>query len=771
MLTVQMKQYVKVTGCILALLIGMLFPGPGTAWPEEINQDGRTESLPQPAAVADDRQVSVDFNDVDLTVFIKFISEVTGRNFIVDQQVKGKVTIISPSKITVAEAYQVFEAVLEVHGYTTVQSGAVTKIVKDMDARSKSIETGLAGNDEAVSLEDKVVTQIIPLKYADPNEVKQLFVPLVSKAGIILSYPSTNMLIVTDYHSNIKRLMDILTVIDVTGIGRQVSVTPLEFSDATKVVPILENIFQSRQDRRKPGDDGVRMVADDRSNAIVLLASEVETKQIKQLIALLDRKVPHGKERIHVVYLKNADSEELAEVLTNLPKGEDKKTPGARKAPVISEDVSITADSATNSLIIMAERDDFLVLQEIINKLDIPRSMVYIECLIVEVNVNKNFNLGVEWLAGGESSFNDKDGAYLGGFGGASDTGYSNIYGLAGSGTGVATLPAGFSVGAFYETITIGGVVFPNVAAIVQAFKKDKDVHILSTPQIMTTDNTEASITVGKNIPYLTRIGTTDASETYSNYEYNDVGIMLTIKPQINENRLIRLDISQEVTRVDQLSTLAADRPSTLKRTIKTNVIVHDQHTVVIGGLIDDSLTKVDYRVPCLGDIPLFGWLFKSLSDSSDRTNLFVFLTPHVIKSLDEADAVLHDKQAELDAVKSGGFNLFPNGQPSGDGEHQAVDDEMSTDNVDDMSAGEPSSVSGESAEQEPERIDTVDDIPVDEGDGVIKGVFLKGGSDDFNEPVEAGQETRRRLEPGNGHGRTPLGGDGNQAGAAEENE
>lgn len=771
MLTDQMKQYVKVTGCVLALLIGILFPGTGTVRSEEINQDSRTESLQPPAATDDDRLVSVDFNDVDLTVFVKFISEVTGKNFVVDQQVKGKVTIISPSKISVAEAYQVFEAVLEVHGYTTVQSGAITKIVKDMDARSKSIETGLAGVDEADSQEDKVVTQIIPLKYADPNEVKQLFVPLVSKAGIILSYPSTNMLIVTDYHSNIKRLMDILTVIDVTGIGRQVSVTPLEYSDSTKVVPILENIFQSRQDRRKPGDDGVRMVADDRSNSIVLLASEVETRQIKQLITLLDRKVPHGKERIHVVYLKNADAQELAEVLTSLPKGDEKKA-GIKKAPVISEDVSITADSSTNSLIIMAERDDFLVLQEIIQKLDIPRSMVYIECLIVEVNVNKNFNLGVEWLAGGESSFNDKDGAYLGGFGGGSDTGYQNIYGMAASSTGLATLPAGFSVGTFYETITIGGVVFPNVAAIVQAFKKDKDVHILSTPQIMTTDNTEASITVGKNIPYLTRIGTTDASETYSNYEYNDVGIMLTIKPQINENRLIRLDISQEVTRVDSLSTLAADRPSTLKRTIKTNVIVHDQHTVVIGGLIDDSLTTVDYRVPCLGEIPLFGWLFKSLSDSSDRTNLFVFLTPHVIKSLDEADAVLQDKQAELDAVKSGGFNLFPTGKESGEDETKATEDKTPADNTDDMSAGETSSVSDENGGQDSEHIVTVDDIPVDEDNGVIKGVFLKGGSADYNEPVDPGNETRRIGEPGNNaNDRTSPGGGGKQDGPADENE
>jgi len=651
LLTDMMRQYAKVTGCVLVLLMGMLISNTGQVWGDDNQPVNRMESAQSSTADNTERMVSIDFNDVDLAVFIKFISQVSGKNFVVDEKVKGKVTIISPSKISVAEAYQVFESVLEVHGYTTVQSGTITKIIKNMDARSKSVETGLADVNQAP--EDKVVTQIIPLNYADPNEVKQLFVPLISKAGIILSYPSTNMLIVTDYHSNIKRLLDIITIIDVTGIGRQVSVNPLEFSDATKMVPILEKIFQSTRTARKTKENGVRMVADDRSNSIVLLASETETKQIKQLISLLDKKVPHGKERIHVVYLKNADAEELSEVLTNLPKGEEKKT-GVKKTPVISKDVSITADAATNSLIIMAERDDYLVLKEIIEKLDIPRSMVYIECLIVEVNVNKEFNLGVEWTAGGETNHGGKDGGYLGGFGGASDYGYGNMSGMVvPNAAGLATLPAGFSLGTFFETVTIGGVTFPSGAALVQAFKKDKDVHILSTPQIMTTDNTEASITVGKNIPYLTKIGTTDSSETYSNYEYNDVGITLTIKPQINENRLIRLDISQEVTRLDNVATAIADKPSTLKRTIDTNVIVHDKHTIVIGGLIDDTLTQIEYKVPCLGNIPLLSWLFKGFSDSNERTNLFVFLTPHVIKNLDEADVILQDKQAELDALRA----------------------------------------------------------------------------------------------------------------------
>jgi len=614
---------------------------------------------------ASERMVSVDFNDVDLTVFIKFISEITNRNFVIDEHVREKVTVISPSKISIEEAYQVFQSVLEVYGYTTVESGQVIKIVKSIDARTKSIATGLL--DAAGAAGDKVVTQIIPLTYADPEEVKQLLVPLISKTGVVLSYPSTNMLIVTDVASNIQRLQNIIEVIDVTGIGRQVTVIPLEYADATKMVSILEHVFQDQARGRQPdARGGIKLIADDRANAVVVLASQAELKEVRSLITLLDRKVPQGKERIHVYYLKNADAEELSEVLLNLPEDKPKEGAGAAKAPVISKDVSITADSATNSLIIMADRDDYAVLKDIIEQLDIPRSMVYIECLIMEVSVDSDFSLGIEWMAMNDGTYDGKTGAYGGGFGGASETGYANVFGLVAptNPAGLGTLPPGFSLGAFGEAIKIGDVVFPNVAAIAQAYEKNKDVHILSTPQIMTTNNTEASITVGKNIPYLTKIGTTASTDTYSNYEYKDVGISLKIKPQINENRLIRLDLTQEVTRLDTLTTVSMDRPATLKRTIETNVIVHDQHTIVIGGLIDDSMSNVEYRVPCLGDIPLLGWLFKGMSDAREKSNLFVFLTPRVIKSFDEAEAVVQDKRDNVRRLKKdSALEFFPGEQ------------------------------------------------------------------------------------------------------------
>ena len=598
-----------------------------------------------------ERFISIDFNNVDITVFIKFISELTSTNFVVDQRVRGKVTIISPSKISVKEAYKVFESVLEVHGFTTIKSGEVTKIVPSPDARSKNIETRL--KEEAVSPEDRVVTQLIPLKFANPSEIKKLFAPLVSKSSVILDYPPTNMLIITDVYSNIKRLLRILNTIDVSGMGEELSVIPLEYAEATKFVKILDSVFQeSRKSKAQSSFSDTKFVADERTNTIIVMASEVETSRIKRLINMLDRETPRGKEKIHVYYLENANAEDLAKVLIELPTKTTGKGPPQKKLPFVSEDVKITADKATNSLIIMAGKEDYLVLDEIIKKLDVPRSMVYIECLIMEVNINKEFNLGVQWQAGGTTRIDNKDAAFGGGF--------KPEVPIISSGT-TATLPSpsGFALGIFSEVITIGGITFPNLSAIVNAYKKDKDVHFLSTPQILTTDNEEASITVGKNVPFQTRSAADSGVETYSSYEYKDVGITLKITPQISHDRLVRLYINTESTKLDEQATTSADRPTTLKRTVDTTVIVKDTNTVVIGGLIDDSFSETRYTVPCLGDIPLLGYLFKTTARGGDKTNLYVFITPHVVENPAEAKAILDSKKDEIEQIKEGKIKMY----------------------------------------------------------------------------------------------------------------
>lgn len=613
--------------------------------------------LLQPAVGAEkkagqtDRLVSIDFNNVDLNVLIKFISELTGKNFVIDQRVKGKATIISPSKISVGEAYKVFESVLEVHGFTTIQAGKIIKIVPSPDARSKNIETRL--REESGAPADQVVTQLIPLKYATASEIKKLFAPLVSKSSIILDYSPTNTLIVTDVYSNIKRLTKILEAIDILKSGQELSIVTLVYADVQDMAKTLDSIFGAAVSKAKKNATQSRLikfVADDRTNTLVILASEGDTFKVKELIAILDTETPKGKETIHVYYLENAIAEDLASVLESLPsKKADSKTNKA--APVVSSKVRITADKVTNSLIITAEKEDYQTLEAVIKKLDIPRSMVYIECLIMEVDVEKDFLLGTEWIVGDKFRSNGKSYGATGGFSG-SDPGFSNLRGLSGGLTGIASYPPGYSMGVFGESISVGGVTFPSLGAIVQAYKRDKDVNILSTPQILTTDNQEATINVGKNVPYQTRSAAETGVETYSSYEYKDVGVILKITPHNTQDRFVRLVINLEVTQLDELSTTSSDRPTTFKRTIDTTVIVKDKETVVIGGLIDDRTTRTSYGVPCLGDIPIIGWAFKTDNDALEKTNLFIFLTPRVVVNPVEAQELYEMKLKQMEEAE-----------------------------------------------------------------------------------------------------------------------
>ncbi len=302
----------------------------------------------------------------------------------------------------------------------------------------------------------------------------------------------------------------------------------------------------------------------------------------------------------------------------------------------------------------MADKEDYPVLEGVISKLDIPRAMVYIECLIMEVNITRGLNVGTEWRAA--QGFNDSEKVYFGGFGGTGDSGFTNTNNVSGTGT----LPEGFSVGVLGKDITIGGVTFKDIQAIVNAFQSDKDVHILANPQILTTENEEASITVGKNVPFQTRSAAESGTETYSSFEYKDVGVSLKITPHISKDRLVRLNVFQEVTKLDSVNTSSPDRPTTLKRQIETTIIVEDGNSVAIGGLIDESLTKTDTKMPCLGDVPVLGFAFKNVNEGQEKTNLYVFLTPRVVKNPLEANEIYKEKKQKIDAeIKKGEVPLY----------------------------------------------------------------------------------------------------------------
>lgn len=623
------------------------------ATPESISATPSRQEAQDAQAEKGDPYVTIDFENVDIPVLIKFMSELTGKNFVIDKAVRGKVTIMSPTKISVDEAYKVFESVLEVHGYAAVPAGNVVKIVPAVEARSKNVETLL--EEEAMGPEDRVVTQLIPLTYANPDELKKLFAPMISKSSVMVSYPPARTLIVTDVLSNIQRILKIAKAVDVEGVGEEISVIPLASASAATLAKSLSTVFQRRARRVKPGgpeDAEVRVVADERTNSLIILASEDETRKIKQLVRLLDKEPPKGEGDIRVRYLRHANAEDLTKVLSSLPSKQSAKTdPG--KAPIISKEARIVADKATNSLVITADKADYRVLDAVIEKLDIPRMMVYIEALIMEVNVEKDFELGVEWEGVKSFTYDGKDGGV---FGGSSGSGYSNLGGIF---SDKPKLPDGFSLGVIGEAIEIGGVKFPNLAAILHAYQQDRDVHILSTPQILTTDNEEAEITVGKNVPYVVRQETSEAELDYSSYEYKDVGVTLKITPQISQNRLVRLEIYQEVTRLIETDALKEGRPTTYKRLAQTTVIVADANTVVIGGLIGDDTTNINYKVPCLGNIPGIGWLFKSTSKKRGKTNLFVFLTPHIIQNPSESREIYEDKRDQIERIKEGVIKMY----------------------------------------------------------------------------------------------------------------
>ncbi|VEN72553.1 Type II secretion system protein GspD [Candidatus Desulfarcum epimagneticum] len=600
-----------------------------------------------PGAEADrsEKTVSINFEDVDINVFIRFISRASGKNFIVDRSVKGNVTIISPKEISVEEAWRVFESVLEVHGFTAVEAGEVTKIVPMPSARSKNIETRL--RKESGRPEDRVITQIIPLKYAAPDEVKRLLTPLVSKNSVLLAYGPANMLIITDVASNIKRLLKILDAVDVMNIGRELAIIPVEYADVRNFAKTLGSVFPGI----RPGQKGaraktVRFIPDERTNSIIVMAGNEDAKRIKQLISILDVETPRGKGKIHVYTLENALAEDMEKALKNVSSQKGRSSKLGKSAPAIAGAVGISSDKATNSIVITADKSDYMVLEKVIRKLDAPRTMVYIECLIMEVRADMGSEIGVDWSGVGLLpedilSENRKLG-YKAGFG---------------SKDPLAATSPGFALGLLADTITLGGLTFPNIGAMISAFQQDTSVNILSTPQILVMNNEEAKITVGESVPFATE-SNTDSGITTSSYEYKDVGITLKITPQISKDRAVRLKFSHELTKVKGVS--ATDyRPTTLKRAIETSVIVKDGKTVVIGGLIDEQIDAMETSVPCLGDLPLLGMLFKNFSKSDNKSNLFVFLTPHVIARAGEAGKIYRDKKEYMDEMKEKSIKMY----------------------------------------------------------------------------------------------------------------
>jgi len=580
--------------------------------------------------------VSFDFNGADIGLVIKFVSEISGIDFIVDPRVKGQVTVISPTRIPAKEVYQVLQSILEVQGFTIVPSGRMVKIVPSVEAKQKSIRTEVGKEIKEISPGDAMVTQIIPLEYADANEVRAILTPLASRSQNMTIYPPTNTLIFTDTSSNIRRLLTIVKEIDVRGPRIEREVISLRYASALALSAAVTQAIQKQPARgKKIVQKKLKIIPDERTNSLIVVADSGDMREIKTLVGRLDKETPAALSKVNIYYLENANAEELAKVLDGVNVGLKRKSvrlPSRRGAPSGGEQPNIVADKATNSLIITASPEDQAMFKIIIKKLDIMRDQVLVEMLIAEVSMDLTRKLGIEL-----ATLDKPEAGSVRGFGGTDFT--SAIQKLAaGQPPGLSGLVAGLMKG----QTALGGL---KVGALLQAYQKNSDFNVLATPQILTSDNEEAEIKIGENIPYVKDYRITELDTITKTWAYKDVGIDLKITPQINQKGFVRMKVYGKITKLVEDS--AAETPTTVMREAKTIVSVEDGHTLVIGGLIRNDKEKSLKKVPILGDIPILGWLFKRREETTVKRNLLIFITPHVITSVKEMEGITKKKKRE----------------------------------------------------------------------------------------------------------------------------
>lgn len=595
-----------------------------------------------PGYAAPDDGVSLDFEDVDIHTFIKYISEATGHNFIPDPSVKGKVTIYSPVKISPQEAFETFVSMMRVHGYSVQKSGKNWKIVPIREGLGQGTEVASPGR-AVDSPSDSIVTQIVQLKVGVASELAKALPSLLGKDYALTAYTPSNTLAITAPASNVARAMTFIEQVE-SSKSRGTSVTlPLKHGDAATAAENLGKLLKGKDEEdAKKGRVSLSLVtADERTNSVLVYGDREAQELARQTISSLDIPTPKGKGDVHMITLNNAKAVDLAQILNALVERQVGSGKDDQKADItLSRDVKVVADPATNSLLITARPDEFDALKGIIERLDETRRQVFIEALIMEVNSEAQINFGVNWA--GSGNYED-----ITGIGGVNLSDAS--FGLGAN--RMVSLPSGASLGAIFKDVfSIGGTPY-NIQAILNATKGNTDVQVLSTPQLLTLDNEEATVEVVDNIPY-TKESTTknDNDFTTQSMDYKDVGVKLKITPRISEDGALRLEVDQEVSRVTSgLVTLRnGDQiiaPTTRKRGIKSTIHLLDGQTAVIGGLLDDSLSFNEQKVPGLGDVPVLGWLFKSRGKQATRTNLFVFITPKVIYGAGQMGELTRDKK------------------------------------------------------------------------------------------------------------------------------
>ncbi|HDZ01998.1 MAG TPA: hypothetical protein ENH52_11160, partial [Nitrospirae bacterium] len=529
----------------------------------------------------DEQMISFNFVDVEIPALIKFISGITGNNFLFDEKIKGKVTIIAPTKLTVDESFSLFTSVLSLKSYTIIPSGPNTyKIIPSSLAK----QAGTISRDEAIPVNEGYITKLIPVEHIKAEEAVQFLRPVVSRDGFLSSFGPRNLLLIVDSAVNIEKIASILKLIDKPSIEEEkanINVYFLEYADATDLAKVLQGIIKDFKTSRK----SVR-----RSG----------------------------------------------------------KKSASKTIPILS----VTPDKATNSLVIVASPPDYQNIKRVVKTLDRKRKQVFVEAMIVEASIDRLQELGTKWRAIAQ---HNGEPVAVGGFGNISSGTVLDII------TGLTGFSAG-GMGNFLDvpvtsistdgTATSQTLTAPGFAALFSMDEFKNTINVLSTPQILTSDNEEAEILVGQNVPFISKRerDVTTSSTVLNSIQRTDVGIKLKITPQITEGDYVKLDIFQEISAVVAASAdiLTSIGPTTTKRSTKTSVVVKDGRTVVIGGLMQEEEKERVYKMPLLGDIPVLGWLFKYKNVTKNKTNLLVFLSPHIVKESPQLARITEKKQREF---------------------------------------------------------------------------------------------------------------------------
>jgi general secretion pathway protein D len=632
--------------------------------------------------------VTLNFVNADIEGVVKAVSEITGRNFVLDPRVKGTVNIVSARPLDRAAVYEVFLSALRLQGFAAIERRGSTQIIPEADAKLYSSPT-FGPKDRPTNAGDRLQTQVFVLKYQSATQIVPLLRPLIAPNNAITAERSSNALVITDYASNLQRIAKIIDALDQPNRSEE-ALIPLQYASALDVAQTVNRLFaETAQAEGAAGGDGAQrliVVADARSNSL-LARSENPSRiaKLRSVVALLDTPTSVGG-NMHVIYLRNADAMRMAETLRAVYGGESPGTagrsglrmattlggagpsplaatqppiPGMPSSPAVAalsataspfgppaqsttSSGVIQADAATNSVIITAPDAIYNNLRAVVEKLDVRRAQVYVEALIAEVTADRAAEFGIQW-----QSFS---GAGAGatatrGFGGTNfGAPGQNILGIA---QNPLSAGRGLNIGVIRGRVSIPGVgEILDLGLLVRALESDTNANILSTPTLLTLDNEEARIVIGQNVPFITGqyalSGAATTPTPFQTIERRDVGLTLRIKPQVTQGGTVRLEIYQEVSSIGDLTNPAG--VITNKRAVESMVLVDDGQIVVIGGLIQDSVRNSTEKVPLLGDIPWLGGLFHYRSRSRSKTNLMVFLRPTLLRDSGAADGLANDR-------------------------------------------------------------------------------------------------------------------------------